>query len=246
MTLVTGMQGVGKSHRTLQELRLYTRTDPKTGRLGRPALILDTNNEYQEKGIETIYYNVDDKKNAGYYISKFRRPEIRRIGLLKPNGVPMSMEEKKKAFYDICNNFRNGIVLFEDINTYIVQTAKEEITSTLVNLRHRGLDVIMHVQSLSAITTRMFQNARYIRFHAQTDDIDRYMNRITDYEMVKIAQLIVNKQRLMGNLRYFVFIDLIERKIKGCSVDQYKEGLREYLSAYKPSYLLSQNPGMYL
>lgn len=246
ITIVTGAQGVGKTYRTLQEMKVYTCNDARIGRKGKPALIFDVNNEFSDKGIETIKYDVSNPKDNGLYIGQFRRPELRRVSPQKPNGKWMELHEKKKTFIDICEQFRNGCVLFEDLNAYVVETKNEEITSTLINVRHRGIDVFMHVQSLAAVTTTMFRNARYIRFHYQADDIQRYRNRITCFEMVKIAQLIVNHEYHSGNKRFFVYLDQYDLKIRGCSVEQYKQGLQSYMSQYGVSDTILANPSIYL
>lgn len=249
ITVVTGTQGVGKTYRTRQELRVYASTDNRIGRKAKPVLIFDVNDELKNEakhGIRTIRYDVSDEKDNGIYIAQFQRPELRRIGPQKPNGSYMSTKEKKKTFMDICDKFRNGVVLFEDLNVYATETKDEEVTSTLVNVRHRGVDVFMHVQSLAAITTTMWRNARYIRMHFQLDDVHRYRDRITTFEMIKIAQYIVNDQYHSGNKRFFVYVDQQEMKIHGCTVDQYKNAVRKYVAKYGTTDLLTDDAGIFL
>lgn len=246
MMLAVGKQGVGKSYQTELQANMYCQHDHKLGRLAKPVLYFDTNGEYGH--MRTIKYDVSDKNDNGIYISQFKIPQIRRVSNMKPNGEPMTMDEKKKTFLDICRSFRNGLVIFEDINTYLVQTSTEEVTSTLVNLRHRGLDVIIHLQSLSAVTPRMFQNTRYIRFHHQMDELKRIKYKTSNYEMMLLAKTIVDQQCMAGSERFFVYADGDRRKIIGCSQDQYISGLREYSEEHKKdvSSMLRKNAFLYL
>ena len=244
MTVVTGAQGVGKTYQTIRQLEAYVTNDPKTGRAGRPVIIFDTNNEFGQ--YRTIQYDVSSKNDNGIYIGQFKRAEIRRVSPYKPNGDMMNFKEKKKAVMDICSKFRDGLILLEDINTYMVNTSQEDIIATLVNLRHRGVDLIVHLQSLSAVTPRMFQNTRVIRFHYQVDDVDRISDRVPNFELLKIAQLAVSKQYVSGNQRYFINVDVREQKLYGVFLADYKEAVIEYCKGYKPSYNLMNNPSAYL
>ncbi len=251
ITIVTGCQGVGKTYRTLQELRVYASPDARTGRKAKPVLIFDVNDEFTVGNIginiRTIAYNVKDPNDNGKNFALLQRPEIRRVTTLNPDGTRMSLEEKKKCFIDICQNFRNGAVLFEDLNVYFTNTKKDEIASTLVNVRHRGIDVFMHVQSLSKVTTTMFENSKVIRMHYQLDEIDRYADRVSPFEMMKIAQFIVSAQyHGKGNKRYFLYIDRQEHKILGCSTEEYKAGLAAYIKRYGISDVIANDPAFYL
>jgi hypothetical protein len=244
MTVVTGAQGVGKTYKTIEQLENYVTNDPKTGRAGRPVIIFDTNNEFGK--YRTIKYDVSSKSDNGFYLSQFQRAEIRRISQWKSNGEMMDFNEKKKTVLDICKQFRDGLILLEDFNTYMINTSQEDIVATLVNLRHRGVDLILHLQSLSAVTPRMFQNTRMIRFHYQTDDVERIKKRVPNFELLKIAQLAVSKQYVSGNTRYYLNVDVRENKIYGISVADYKEAIQEYCNQYKPGYSLANNPSIYL
>ena len=111
--------------------------------------------------------------------------------------------------------YRGGLLVLEDINKYLTETKDAKIIGALTTNRHRDLDIYIHLQSLSALTTRMWQNCNVIRFHYQLDDIDRYKARIPFYELLKIAQLMVNEKYFNGDERFFCYVMCQQNKIKG-------------------------------
>lgn len=248
ITIVTGMPGVGKSYQTEIELNLYIQQDATIGRAGRKVLIFDTNDEY--RAYKSVMYNVKDPKDNGRVLQGLQNIEIRRIVPYypSPGGHPMSMtfEDKEKTLIDISTNYRDGCVLLEDINTYLVGFKSADTISLLCALRHKGIDLIIQVQSLSAIDPRMFQNSTIIRMHYQTDDISRYKNRLNEnFEPLKICQNMVNAQYVAGNIRFFLYFNNKTKKIMGATEEQYKEALEMYTQEHKAGFMLKKNPMMY-
>lgn len=233
-TIVTGAPGHGKSQRTEEEMKMYVLTDTRQGRKGRKALIFDTNNEYEER-YEPIRYEVDNKKDNGYYIARLDSPKIRIISPFNSFRKPMTFSEKEKTLVDIITNYRNGLVLLEDINTYLIGAKSADVISLLCAARHKGIDLIIHLQSLSAVETRMWQNAGVIRFHYQVDDIHRYRERIPNFELMKIAQNIVSSEYHTGkqdSKYFFVYVDVRSNKISGCTKEQFIKGCLDYIDRY--------------
>ena len=57
--IAVGSKGVGKTYRTLKELKQSVQDDPSVGRKGRNVLILDANNEFGD--LTAIAYDVYTK-----------------------------------------------------------------------------------------------------------------------------------------------------------------------------------------
>jgi hypothetical protein len=236
ITIVTGAPEHGKSYRTLEELKQFTRDDTKYNRKGRPVLILDTNNEYSD--IPSIKYDVENPNDSerGKYFRLFTKPQLMRVKPLTMSGEKMNFDQLQTAMLDILNNFRRGGVLLDDINTFIKDFNSLKVISTLVNSRHRGIDLILHFQSLSKIATTMWENAKIVRSHYQVDNVDRYSDRIPNYELIKIATMIVNKVYFSKaeNAKYFfVYIDNRGQKIICGSRQLFVAACSDYVKKYQ-------------
>jgi len=122
--------------------------------------------------------------------------------------------------------------LIEDINKYVGDHLPTDIVGAICSNRHTDLDIIMHFQSIGRITTKVWQNANWLRFHKNSDSIERHRNKFPDkYEMFSIAENIVNTQYFNDNPRYFMYVDLDEEKLKGkMSEAIINNGIDEYLS----------------
>lgn len=251
ITIVTGTPGSGKSHETEKQLNLYVQPDAQAGRPGRKVLILDTNDEY--RNYKSVVYNVKDPNDNGKHLQKLTNIEIRRIVPYypSPNGgaVNMDFNDKAKALIDITANYRNGLVLLEDINTYLIGMKSAKEISALCAARHKGMDMIIQVQSLGAIDPRMFQNSTYIRMHYQTDDVSRYKDRLGEnFEPIRIAQYIVATEYFKGgdSVYNFLYFNNRTKKISGVTKAQYDQAFQMFKEDHKIGSMLLRNQYMYL
>jgi hypothetical protein len=91
----------------------------------------------------------------------------------------------------------------------------------------------MHFQSVGRITTKIWQNLNWVRFHKNTDSVDRHRQKFEDkYEMLKIIELMVNKQYYDGNKRFYVFADIDDERIMGnYSKEMLDHAINDYISS---------------
>jgi hypothetical protein len=138
-------------------------------------------------------------------------------GKLVSQSLPAGTQVKKKDIIEyVLRHFRNGMLVLEDINTYILNvTHMEEIVGGLVNLRHRACDVLISYQSLRPVEPRMWQNARWVRMHYQADNVNDIKGKVTNPTLYKIAQLLVNNRYFNGDKRFYVYIHNFANKIEG-------------------------------
>ncbi len=234
MMLTTGLQGVGKTYQNMYIIRNYIQDKLHNKVRGKKCLIMDTNGEYtKEQFAKNDIKDFDPKRIALKDIADWSRANVAECRRIDAKNV--GIKEKKEILEYLLKTYRNGMLVIEDINTYILSvTHMEEIVGGLVNLRHRAVDVLVSYQSLRPVEPRMWQNARWVRFHYQADNVNDIKGKIPNVALMKIAQLIVNNRYFAGDKRFFVYIHNFANKIEGnFTQKEFEEGSRQYLNANK-------------
>jgi hypothetical protein len=234
MMAITGIQGVGKTYQGMHTIAEYVRDKPQTKVRGRKCLIFDTNGEYtpdqfDKNGIKNFKITRIALSDVDAWCHT-ENSECRRI-----DAKNLGIKEKKEAVEYLLKVYKNGMLVLEDINTYILSvTFMEEIVGGLVNLRHRAVDVMISYQSLRPVEPRIWQNSRWVRMHYQADNVNDIKNKVTNPTLFKIAQLLVNEKYFGGDKRFFVYIHSFANKIQGKFTKQdFEQACKKYLSTNK-------------
>ena len=233
--LVCGETGVGKTYRNKQEIRWYIKTDPSGERKGRKVLAFDTNDDdYPE--FRTI---------SPAHLHEFKKVAARRIRPFNSDGSPMDDEQKRAVITGILQSFRNGLLILDDIDHYMSGAKGQAMIGALCTVRHKGLDIILTHQSIAKITTTEWQNCTWLRLHHQVDDVMRYRDRIPKYNLVRIAQIIIDEQYRLamrsfhrGEINqatfqkqksFFLYVDMRRQKILGCSRSAFVRACKKFI-----------------
>lgn len=232
--VTVGARGVGKTHQNLHLINRYVKDKPATKVRGRKVLIFDTNGEYTQEsfkraGINDLVIKNLAVKDIENFVSN-PTIEARRI-----DAKMLTVNEKIEVLKYILQKFRVGMLVLEDINNYLLQMQSvQEIVGKLTTARHVALDILISLQSLAKVDPTLFQNAGWIRMHHQLDNVDRYKNRIPSYDVIKIAQLLVDKKYDGGDERYFLYVSSFYNKLKGNFTKQdYRDACVAYLATTK-------------
>jgi hypothetical protein len=95
------------------------------------------------------------------------------------------------------------------------------VVGAICTNRHADMDIIMHYQAIGKVPTTVWENANWIRFHKNNQSVDRHEKKFEDkYEMLKIAECLVDFQYQNGNERFFCYCDIDMGKIKGRITEQ--------------------------
>jgi len=235
MMTTSGAQGVGKTYQNMYIIKDYVRDKFSSKVKGRKCLIFDTNGEYTESQFAANDIpNFPVKRIAVRDIEAWsRRADI--VECRRVDAKNLSIKDKKAFAEYILKVYRNGMLVMEDVNTYILNvTHMENIVGGLVNLRHRACDVLISYQSLRPVEPRIWQNSRWVRMHYQADNVDDIKNKVTNPELFKISQLIVNKKYFDGDQRFFVYIHVLANKVEGkFSKEEFDEACHNYLTLHK-------------
>lgn len=214
---VCGKKGVGKSFKTMEYLRQYVKGDPDNGSPGRKVLIFDVNNEYSDKAKFPDIRAISLKD-----IIKFSQrpiPEIRRVAPFFDDGRTMTLEDMSVVLQWLVSNFKNGLLLIEDINKYVSDAMPGDLIGAICTNRHSGVDIILHYQSIGRLSPKVWQNINVIRMHKNTDTVERHKNKFPDkFECMTIAEKIISHQYHNVDGRFYLYVDFDNEKIH-CDVD---------------------------
>lgn len=215
MMVTTGVQGVGKTYQNMYIIKSYVSDKFFNKVRGRKCLIMDTNGEYtKEQFARNDIENFNPKMIALRDIPEWSLSNI--VECRRIDAKNLSIPEKKKVLEYIIRYYKNGLLVVEDINTYILNvTHMEEIVGGLVNLRHRGVDMLISYQSLRAVEPRMYSNSRWMRLHYQQDNVNDIKGKIANLALYKIAEILVKTRYFNGDKRFFVYIHCFDNKIEG-------------------------------
>jgi Cdc6-like AAA superfamily ATPase len=237
--LVCGETGVGKTYRNKQEIRKYLKDDLEKSKTGRKVLAFDTNDDdYPE--FRTVSAN---------FLHKLSAIAARRIRPFNADGSPMDDDEKREVVEKILRHYRNGLLVLDDIDHYLTGAKGQAMIGALCTVRHKNLDILFTHQSIAKITTTEWQNCTWLRLHHQVDDIHRYRDRIPKYDIVRIAQIIIDEQYelvmtayRLGKLTeaefqkrrsYFLYINMRKQRIVGCTKPTFIRACKKFIDQEK-------------
>lgn len=133
LILVCGETGVGKTYRNIIEIKRYMKGDTTTGRKGRKVLAFDVNDD-DYPNFKTVKINL---------LQNLTAIRARRIRPLTKEGRTMSIEEKRDTVQEMVNRFKNGLLVLEDLDKYMVGAKGQSIVGLLTTNRHNGLDIMI-------------------------------------------------------------------------------------------------------
>ena len=214
IVVACGAKGSGKTVRTVQEIEAYTKAHQK------PVVIFDINME-----VDYSKYKVIAIKD----LKKLRKAEIRRVIPFHQDGTEFEIGEKEDALSKILKAFSKGCVVIEDINKYVISMRTKSILGQITTNRHRGQDIIIHLQNISKLDPTLWENTNLIRYHAQNEFSPSVKSRLPHLELISLTDLIL-KEALKENKYYFIYINIQQYHIFGISRDQFKVASTTFLN----------------
>jgi len=216
--IACGKKGVGKTVATIEMIYRYISGNPQKGIPPRKALIFDVNDEFSHFWYHGDYHSI--KALAIKDILRFSvhpKVEVRRIRPFWDDGTKMGIDDMGEVLGIILENYRNGLLLVEDINKYTNDTLKGDLVGSLATVRHIGIDLVAHYQSVGrAANPKLLGNTKIIRLHKTNDSVARHKNKFEERtEIMQIAESIVDKKFNEGDKRFYLYVDVDEGKIHG-------------------------------
>lgn len=213
ITVVIGMKSIGKTFTTNQYINEYK------GKV----LVLDPHCEYNQlKALKEEEVRPFCQSNS---------TEARRII------VEQEDWKKMRSMVFIANeHFRGGLLVLEDVYCYMTDLNDAPLCQLLITNRARDVDLILHIQSPSHITTRMWQNCSYVRLHHHIDVPSRYADRVPFAELFLVGSFLTRVRYGEGDKRFYCTLDMSNRTLSGdFSLKYYKKICKAYVKTL-PTY----------
>jgi len=232
--IACGKRGVGKSVETIRMIDEYVAGNPTNGVPPRKALIFDVNDEFS-----SFWYFGQTRRIKALSIKdilKFSihpKIEVRRIRPFWDDGKKMTINDMGEVLGIILDNYRNGLLLVEDINKYLSDAMPSDLIGSLATSRHIGLDIISHFQNIGrAGNPKLLGNLNMIRLHKTNDTVERHKNKFEEKtEILQIAEYLINNRYFSGDVRYFVYVDTENMKIRGkFTREEVENAIHQYIT----------------
>ena len=239
--VVVAAKGMGKTHTTAnEEITNYVTTTPDWK--GRKVLIYDTQAEYTDEKLRSKFKVKWQAKvlalkdlRAWTYNGK---AEVRRIlALDDKNRIVKNVDTKMAILLEILNTFAGGLLVLDDISTYMINPNTVEVISALVSNRHSNLDIILHYQSFRVIRPAIWANLTILRMHNVNERVATVSAKVNNPELLGVAQCLVN-YKFKRDRRFKLYINYQEDQIYGAfSKNDYRVACLIYLKENKPDIL---------
>jgi hypothetical protein len=127
-------------------------------------------------------------------------PRFYRVIGRRLDGTPMDNLELEELVLTISQYYTNGVLVLEEMNSYIRDNVPPEFYSFITNLRHRGVDVYSHHQSIGDPRPDMYSQIKIIRLHFTMDSFTRtsVRNKVLNFELAMIGEIVVKKNHFLG------------------------------------------------
>ena len=243
ITIACGRRATGKSIETIEQIYRYVNGNPSLGIAGRKALIYDVNDEFGNfKWKDGTIHSIKQIKLSDIpAFTEQPMAEVRRIAPYWDDGRRMTTGDMSEALGLILNNYKDGLLLVEDINKYTGDHMKQDLLGSLATIRQVRIDLIAHYQLVGkAASPKIIGMTNFIRLHKTFDSIEKHKTRFADKaEIMQIAENIVNRRYDWGmkkdinneNGKFFsVYVDMEFGKIKGIfSEEEAKLAIQDYI-----------------
>lgn len=245
-----GFKGGGKTYQTYKIIQSYVM--PTDGSVSRKVLIFDTNMEYTNGSVKTSGFSFPIKTIKLEDLATFNkhpRVECCRILPINKDGTLMSIPQKKETAWGIIQSFRGGLLVLDDINSYVLNvTHEDEFVGAIMNNAHRNADIILNFQSVNMINPVLIRNMNVVRLHMQSDQPQQGKFQ-EKWELYIIAWLLVQHEFNKGGLgeKFCVHVDNLRFKIIGqFSKVDFVRACYKYLNKFNPSAIKRQQAAIKL
>lgn len=251
--IAIGGMGSGKSYVTAETVKAYIKQHPTRKVLIFTPNVTDINQYYKNyKSVEFDIMDVMankklDQKNGTKTLTKSHKNiqsikpgELRYVFPNDKFGSPMSDDMKLETFILLCETFKNGLLLLDDVAGYTQSFAKDEVVSKFKQIRHISQDRIMHIQSVISMRPTLWESVSVVRMHHENITLKKVMDKTQEHSLLFcISKIMIENEYVAGNIRFYVYINLVSKKIlkgqKTITLEMFVKAAKTYMFGYLKS-----------
>jgi len=118
-----------------------------------------------------------------------------------PDRIESYVKARKLIYYDGClldiqNNFRKGLLIFDDIRAYSTAMTPQDLHNLLIRRRQKEIDIICVGHGFTEVPPKFFTFASEIILFNTKDNISMRKDVLKDFEKMEEAQKRVNEKAL--------------------------------------------------
>ena len=118
-----------------------------------------------------------------------------------PDRIESYVKARKLIYYDGClldiqNNFRKGLLIFDDIRAYSTAMTPQDLHNLLIRRRQKEIDIICVGHGFTEVPPKFFTFASEIILFNTKDNIFKRKDVLKDFEKMEEAQKRVNEKAL--------------------------------------------------
>src|SRR6185503_1615399 len=129
VTVVCGMQEIGKTHESLKDIDNYVKDNPNTGKVGEKVLVVDFSLDASYARFKPVNHK---------YIRNLTEPRVRRIVPFDDMGQKYGIDQMRKTAEYVVFNFRRGLLVMDDIDKYMAGKKGQSLIGAMTTVRHDG------------------------------------------------------------------------------------------------------------
>ena len=180
------------------------------GRTPKQIIVLGTNGTGKTTFVKKLVLNEIRKKDSHVLVVVPDDIEWNTLPDVHPkflNRIENYVGARKIIYYpglidNIRENFRNGLVVFDDCRAYFDASLDSALHALLIRRRQQMIDIIAVGHGFTEVPPKMFTFATHYALFKTIDNVDRRKNVIQNFEQMKQAQQRVNLKALTQQHHY--------------------------------------------
>lgn len=192
-----------------------SRHQPGKGRTPKQILVMGTNGTGKTTFVKKLVINELKKPDSHILVvvpDDMEWNSLEYVNSRFPHRIEWYKGARKIIYFDgllpiIRENFRNGLIVFDDCRAYFTASLDNDLHSLLIRRRQQMIDICAVGHGFTEIPPKMYTFATHYALFKTIDNIERRKNVIQNFDELKAAQLRIN-EKAQSDPHYFEVIKI--------------------------------------